>query len=81
MAVRKIKAGRVSTVTLDQFIGEQGTIFYDDVTGEIRLANGTTAGGQLTLLIPGSNATGPTGDGGNAGGGFYMLASLDGGRA
>lgn len=47
MAVRKIKAGRVSTVTLSEFNGEQGVIFYDDQTGDLRLADGLTTGGVL----------------------------------
>lgn len=115
MAVRKIKAGRVNSITLDQFVGEQGTIFYDDETGELRLADGSTAGGILNLtynlpiasnvilggvilgpdfsisnsgvlsiasnISPGSGGLTATGDGGNASGGFYMLASLDGGHA
>lgn len=46
MAVRKIKAGRVNSIGLDDFNGEQGTIFYDDMTGDLRLADGVSTGGH-----------------------------------
>jgi len=77
MAVRKIKAGRVSTVTLDQFVGEQGTIFYDDETGEMRLADGITAGGMSSVL-GGSNLEI---DGGNAFTVYTAEIEVDGGGA
>lgn len=82
MAVRKIKAGRVSSVTIDQFVGEQGTIFYDDVTGEMRLANGVTAGGFFNITNA-SNALGSNLeiDGGNASTNYTAEIIVDGGVA
>jgi hypothetical protein len=45
MTIRKIEAGRVITQTINTFIGQAGTIFYDEVTGELRLSDGVTPGG------------------------------------
>ena len=56
--IRKIKAGLVK-VDINDFIGEEGTIFYDVETGELRLSDGVTPGG-----IPIS---------GGGGGGGYVL--------
>ena len=112
MAVRKLRGSRIGTVTFSNFSADRGTIFYDDVIGEIRIGDGVTPGG-LRLKLPiasnvaiggvmlgpqfsisntgvlsitsnvglGSGTLSATGDGGDAGGGFYMLASLDGGHA
>jgi hypothetical protein len=44
MAIYKIKAGQVITVNADEFVGNAGTIFYDD-TGVLRLSDGVTPGG------------------------------------
>ena len=52
MAIRKIKAGRVSTVSVDTFVGEQGTIFYDEDTGEMRISNGENPGGTVVTTLP-----------------------------
>jgi hypothetical protein len=46
MTIRKIEAGRVITKTIDTFIGQEGTIFYDKFTGELRLSDGVTPGGK-----------------------------------
>ena len=71
MAVRKIRAGRVGSVTVNQFVGEQGTIFYEDTTGEMRISNGATAGGIAIGTGGGgiglTGATGPRGFTGNIG--------------
>lgn len=45
MPIQKIKSGRVITVTSDEFIGDKGTIFYDEDTGELKLSDGITPGG------------------------------------
>ena len=42
--LRKIKAGLVKT-EIEEFIGEEGNIFFNVTTGELRLSNGTTPGG------------------------------------
>lgn len=110
MAVRKLRGSRIGTVTFSNFSADRGTIFYDDVIGEIRIGDGVTPGGLRLKLPIASNVAiggvmlGPqfsisntgvlsitsnvglgsgtlSGDGGDAGGGFYMLASLDGGHA
>ena len=45
MTIRKIEAGRVITKDLETFVGQEGTIFYDELTGEFRLSDGVTPGG------------------------------------
>ena len=45
MTIRKIDAGRVITHTINTFVGQEGTIFYDEQTGEFRLSDGITEGG------------------------------------
>jgi len=51
MAVRKLRGSRIGTVAFDTFSAERGTIFYDDVIGEIRIGDGVTPGG-LRLKLP-----------------------------
>jgi hypothetical protein len=57
MTIRKIEAGRVITKDLDTFVGQEGTIFYDELTGEFRLSNGVTPGGIRLSTGGGGNAT------------------------
>ena len=42
--IRKIKAGGVNT-SWDNFVGEIGTLFYDQTLGNLRLSDGHTPGG------------------------------------
>jgi hypothetical protein len=42
--LRKIKAGLVKT-DIDTFVGEEGNLFFNAETGEIRLSDGLTEGG------------------------------------
>ena len=42
--LRKIKAGLVKT-DIDAFVGEEGNLFFNTETGEIRLSDGLTEGG------------------------------------
>ena len=46
MSIRKLRAGRVPGVTASQYVGVQGTIFWDEPTGEFRLSDGVTPGGS-----------------------------------
>lgn len=63
--VRKIKAGRIGSlnVTSSDYVGETGTIFYDESIGDLRLSDGVTPGGHLVyapdlyLEIDGGNAS------------------------
>lgn len=48
-AIRKIKAGRITTVNLDQYVGEYGTIFYDEDVGELRVSDGINPGGDPVI--------------------------------
>ena len=45
MAFYKIWASRVKNASVEDFIGEQGLLFYDDTDGIIRLGDGITRGG------------------------------------
>ena len=47
MAIRKIQAGRILTVTSPNFIGEKGAIFYDETLADLRIGDGITPGGTL----------------------------------
>lgn len=45
MAIRKIEAGRINTVTAAEYVGQKGVIFYDEDIGAFRLSDGSTIGG------------------------------------
>lgn len=60
MPIQKIKSGRVITVDAVTFVGDKGTIFYDEDTPELRLSDGVTPGGILITT-------------GGGGGGSYVL--------
>ena len=63
MPIKKIEAGRVITKTIDTFIGQEGTIFYDEQTGELRLSDGVTPGGiPIGGGAGGNGYTGSQGD-------------------
>jgi hypothetical protein len=47
MPVQKIKSGRIITVQAPTYVGEKGTIFYDEDTPTLRLSDGNTPGGIL----------------------------------
>ena len=44
MPIKKIEAGRVITQDIDSFVGTRGTIWYDELTGEMRLYDGSPGG-------------------------------------
>jgi hypothetical protein len=62
--VRKIKAGLVRFPT-NQFVGEEGTIFYDPAVGDLFLSDGVTPGG--IPMGTGGGGTGPRGYTGSQG--------------
>lgn len=47
MSIRKLRAGRVPGVTASQYVGVQGTVFWDEPTGQLRLSDGATPGGKV----------------------------------
>jgi len=47
MPIYKIQAGRIITVTSYDWVGPAGTIWYDEVLGDLRLGDGVTPGGRL----------------------------------
>ena len=60
MSIRKLRAGRVPAVTRSQYVGERGTIFWDELNGGLYRSDGHTPGG---FLIP-TNVASPTVPGG-----------------
>lgn len=50
MTIQKIRSGRINTVIADQFVGEHGTIFYNEDLGDLRLSDGATVGGIPLIL-------------------------------
>jgi len=49
LSIRKVKAGLVKTVTVNDFVGEDGNIFFDVNDGTIRLSDGVTPGGAAII--------------------------------
>ena len=45
MSIKKIQAGRINTITANAYVGEYGTIFYNEALGDLRLSDGVTLGG------------------------------------
>jgi hypothetical protein len=61
VTIQKIKSGRINTVVADAYVGEIGTIFYNQDIGDLRLSDGVSLGG-IPLVLGG----GGSGGGGNA---------------
>jgi hypothetical protein len=57
VAIRKVKAGLVKTVTINEFVGEDGNIFFDIDDGSIRLSDGVTPGGAVIVGNSSGSAT------------------------
>jgi len=47
MSIQKIKAGRVTQVVADEWVGPYGTLFYNEDLGDLRVGDGVTPGGIL----------------------------------
>jgi hypothetical protein len=59
MSIRKLRACRVPGVKAAEYIGIAGTIFWNENTGELRLSNGSTAGGvRVGFPVASSTALG-----------------------
>ena len=68
MPIKKIDAGRLnSSQTLDNYVGQEGTIFYDEKTGEMRISDGVTPGGIPLQGGTSGGGTGPRGYTGSKG--------------
>lgn len=57
MTVQKIKSGRIPGLDADNFVGDNGQLFFNEGVGDLRLGDGITPGG-IPLAVGG-------GDGGN----------------
>ena len=47
MPIRKFRASRVNSITANEFVGQQGDVFYDESTGQFRVSNGVSPGGVI----------------------------------
>jgi hypothetical protein len=46
MPIYKIKAGRIITVPVTEYVASEGTLFYDELLGNLRIGDGVTPGGR-----------------------------------
>jgi hypothetical protein len=51
MSIHKLRSGRVPTASALTYVGEKGTIFWDEATGELKLSDGHTAGGSHLPIV------------------------------
>jgi hypothetical protein len=58
MTIQKVKSGRVNNISADEYIGEIGQLFYNELLGDLRVSNGATPGGISILSNIGSGGTG-----------------------
>lgn len=63
MPIYKIQAGRIITVESSTWVGPTGTIWYDEVLGDLRIGDDVTPGGRLLQL-------------GGSGGGITITGSV-----
>jgi hypothetical protein len=57
MTVQKIQSGRIITQTADEFVGNFGTLFYNESLGDLRLGDGVTPGGRPLNLGGGTGTS------------------------
>ena len=57
MTVRKIQSGRITTISANTYVGEIGTLFYNESLGDLRLSDAVTPGG-IPLNVVGSGGSG-----------------------
>lgn len=58
--IRKLRAGRIADENPATWVGQLGTIFYDEATGALRISDGVTPGG-VNLPIAIATTTSPGG--------------------
>lgn len=58
MSIKKIQAGRINTITANAYVGEYGTIFYNEALGDLRLSDGVTLGGVPLNVGSGGSGNG-----------------------
>lgn len=51
MTIRKVWATRVNGADAETFVGKRGTIFFNELTGTLRISDGTTVGGNPLQLV------------------------------
>lgn len=47
MAIKKLRAARVNTISAEEYVGQDGDIFWDVNTGAFRISDGVTPGGYF----------------------------------
>jgi len=51
MSIRKFRASRVNNTTANVYVGQPGDMFYDPLTGQMKISDGTTPGGHYVTLV------------------------------
>ena len=51
MSLRKLRAGRIATANAATWVGDYGTIFYNEASGALRISDGHTPGGNPLSLV------------------------------
>lgn len=63
MTIQKLKGGRTNGIVADDFIGDKGSLFYNEDIGDLRLSDGVTKGGiPLTFNSSGTLRLAPATD-------------------
>ena len=57
MTIQKIKSGRVNNVEADNFVGDKGTLFFNESVGDLRISDGSTIGGIALTFGGGDGGT------------------------
>jgi hypothetical protein len=78
MTVQKIKSGRINTVNADEYVASEGTIFYNEHLGDLRLGDGLTPGG-IPIVTGSGSISNVTLDGGGPASVYGGINPIDGG--
>ena len=51
MSIKKFRASRVNNTTVSSYVGQPGDIFYDEVSGKLKISDGNTVGGHYIDVV------------------------------
>ena len=51
MSIKKFRASRVNNTTVSSYVGQPGDIFYDEVSGKLKISDGHTVGGHYIDVV------------------------------
>jgi hypothetical protein len=60
MTIQKIKSGRIPGQSAETYVGNNGQLFYNEASGELRVSDGITPGGRIVSGGGGGTATYPS---------------------